>query len=86
METISYTSFRKDLASILDKVNQDHVPMLVTRQNGESAVIMSAKDFRSYEETAYLMANARNAARLNAAIEEIEAGQAQPRELIDDLP
>lgn len=83
MDTISYTSFRNKLASTLDKVIQDHKPMMITRQNGDPAVVMSLEDFKSYEETAYLMASPKNALRLNAAISEIEAGQSKKQGLIE---
>ncbi len=82
MDTISYTDFRSKLASILDKVNQDHIPMLITRRNGEPAVVMSLKDFQSYDETAYLMASPKNAKRLNDAISEIENDEVEKHELI----
>ena len=74
MDTLSYSAFRTQLAGIMDKVNNDHKPMLVTRQNGKPAVVMSLDDFHSYEETAYLMTSPKNAIRLNEAISEIEAG------------
>ncbi|MER2472094.1 type II toxin-antitoxin system Phd/YefM family antitoxin [Photorhabdus laumondii] len=58
-----------------DKVNDDHKPILITHQNGKPAVILSLEDFQAYEETAYLMASSKNAARLNQAITEVEAGR-----------
>lgn len=75
MDTISYSNFRSHLASTLDKVNDDHVPIIITRQNGKPAVLISLEDFKSYEETAYLMASPKNAMRLNQAITEIDAGK-----------
>ncbi len=75
MDTISYSNFRSHLASTLDKVNDDHVPIMITRQNGKPAVLISLEDFKSYEETAYLMASPKNASRLNQAVAEIEAGK-----------
>ena len=45
METLSYTTFRNHLAGILDKVNDDHEPVLITRQNGKPAVVISLEDF-----------------------------------------
>lgn len=84
MDTMSYTAFRTQLAGTLDKVNDDHKPILVTRQNGKPAVVMSLEDFQAYEETAYLMASPKNAARLNQAIAEAEAGNTQARDLIDE--
>jgi antitoxin YefM len=74
METLSYTAFRQNLAGILDKVNVDHVPIMVTRQNGEPAIVMSVKDYNSYYETAYLMGSAKNIERLNKAIADVESG------------
>lgn len=73
MNTLSYSAFRTRLASVMDKVNDEHKPMLVTRQNGKSIVVMSLEDFQSYEETAYLMASPENAIRLNKAIAEIDS-------------
>lgn len=84
MDTMSYSAFRSQLASTLDQVNENHKPVLITRQNGQSAVLMSLDDFHSYEETAYLMASPKNAQRLNEAIAEVEAGQAQPKALLEE--
>ncbi len=84
MQTISYSAFRAQLAGTLDKVNEDHVPVTITRQNGKPAVVMSLEDFNSYEETAYLMASPKNAERLNQAIAEIEAGGSVEHGLIDE--
>lgn len=84
MQAISYTALRNRLANALDKVNDDHVPMLITRQNGKPAVLMSLEDFQSYEATAYLMASPKNAARLNQAIAEIEANNTIHKALLDE--
>ncbi|PCJ30233.1 MAG: type II toxin-antitoxin system prevent-host-death family antitoxin [Gammaproteobacteria bacterium] len=84
MDTISYSSFRAGLASTLDKVNDDHKPILITRQNGKPAIVMSLDDFHAYEETAYLMASPKNAQRLSQAINEVEAGQVHQHDLIEE--
>jgi antitoxin YefM len=84
MDTISYSAFRTHLAGTLDKVNDDHKPILITRQNGKPAVVMSLEDFHAYEETAYLMASPKNAERLNQAIAEVEANKVVTRELIEE--
>ena len=81
METISYSAFRMHLAATLDKVNDNHKPILITRQNGKPAIVMSLEDFQAYEETAYLMASPKNAARLHQAMVEIEARQISMHEL-----
>jgi antitoxin YefM len=84
METLNYSSFRSNLAKTLDRVNDDHLPILITRQNGKPAVVISLEDFKAYEETAYLMASPKNAQRLNEAIAEIESGNAGLHELIEE--
>jgi len=84
MDTISYSNFRSHLAKTLDKVNDDHAPIIITRQNGKPAVLISLEDYKSYEETAYLMASPKNAARLNQAVAEIEAGKTAQHPLVDE--
>ena len=75
MKIISCSAFRAQLSSVLDKVNDDHKPMMITRQNGKAAVVMSLEDFNACEETAYLMASPKNAERLSRAVAELEAGR-----------
>jgi len=84
MDTISYSAFRSNLATTLDRVNDNHKPVMITRQNGKPAVVISLEDFQAYEETAYLMASPKNAARLNQAIAEVEVGKTFLHELIDE--
>lgn len=84
MDTLSYSAFRSHLSSTLDTVNNDHTPILITRKNGKSAVIMSLEDFQAYEETAYLMASPKNAQRLSQAIAHINAGSVISHELIEE--
>ena len=83
VETLSYTDFRTNLAKQMDKVNEDHKPLLVTRQNAKAVVVMSLDDFNSYEETAYLMASPKNSERLLQAVADIENGKSKPREIIE---
>ena len=83
MDTMSYSSFRSHLASTLDKVNNDHKPVMITRQNGKPAVVISLEDFQSYEETSYLMASPKNAERLNQAIAQISDGKESTHELME---
>ena len=83
MDTLSYSAFRNQLASVLDKVNNDHKPVMITRQNGKPAVVMSVEDFHAYEETAYLMTSPNNAERLHQAIAEVESGKIVNKALIE---
>ena len=49
---ISYSDARARLAKTMDKVCDDHAPIVVTRKNARSVVMMSLEDFQALEETA----------------------------------
>lgn len=84
MEVSTFTETRKNFATTMQKVTQDKTPVLITRQNHESVVMISLSDFKSYEETAYLMQSMNNAMRLNRAIASLEAGEGTNREIIEE--
>ena len=84
MRTTSYSEFRKNLASNLDRVNDDCEPVLITRDRGKpAAVLMSLEEYASWEETLHLMKSPANAARLREAITELEAGKGVERSLLE---
>jgi len=83
MQTINFSHTRQNLASTFDKVVEDSQPIVVTRQNKEPVVIISMKDFKSLEETIYLMQSQKNASRLNRSIKELEDGQGKEKELVE---
>ena len=82
MKTINFSQTRNNLASTFDMVVENSTPIIVTRQNKEPVVLISLKDFRSLEETIYLMQSQANAQRLNRSIAELEAGNGLEKELI----
>lgn len=84
MKTASYSELRQNLAAMLDSVERDHAPIIITRDRGKpAAVLMSLEDFASYEETQYLLKSPRNAERLLEAIAEFEAGGGTERKLVE---
>ncbi len=72
MKTMTYSDFRNQLSSVLDNVEANHEPIIITRQAKKAVVIMSLQAFHSYETTAYLMSSINNATRLNRSIEGLE--------------
>ena len=84
MYTETFSEARKNLASTMDFVVKNHVPITITRQNKEPVVMISLEDYRAIEETAYLMQSRTNAQRLNQAIDELENGRGLQKELIED--
>lgn len=81
MEFVSYTELRNSLKSIMDKACYDHDPVVITRKSGEHMVLISLEDYRSMEETNYLLSSPRNAERLRASLEEFRQGKGIPFEL-----
>lgn len=81
MNAISYTAARENLASTMDRVCQDHTPIIVTRNRNQSVVIVSLEDYESLEETAYLTRSPANAKRLNDAICALENGKGKVRKI-----
>lgn len=81
MNAISYTAARENLASTMDRVCNDHAPVIITRNRDQSVVMLSLDDFESLEETAYLMRSPANAQRLLEAIHTLESGQGVVREV-----
>ena len=71
MDTISYTKARNEFAGLMEKVCEDHAPVVVTRQNQKPVVMMSLEDYHAFEETAYLMQSPKNAERLNEAVKDL---------------
>ena len=84
MRATSITTLRKNLAAEIDSVNDDHEPLIITREGGKpSAVLMSLEDFASWQETNYLLKSPKNAERLLESIAELEAGKGVERALIE---
>ncbi|RKT45665.1 type II toxin-antitoxin system Phd/YefM family antitoxin [Thiocapsa rosea] len=83
MNTMTYTEIRRRLAETMERVCDDHAPIIVTRKNSRSVVMMSLEDFEALEETAYLLRSPTNARRLLESIAELEAGGGTERALVE---
>jgi antitoxin YefM len=81
MDTISYTAARANLAATMNRVCDDHEPLIITRNGEQSVVMMSLDDYKALEETAYLLSSPKNAQRLLASIAQLEAGQGKEQGL-----
>ncbi len=84
---ISYSVFRQMLASFLDKVNADSVPIQITRKNGEHAVLMSLSDYRQMKETLYVLQNKSLSQQIEASEKTHRIGHGQPanQEVMDEI-
>ena len=83
MDTISYTAARANLAKTMEKVCNDHDPVIITQKEEPPVVMLSLEDYQSMEETAYLLRSPANARHLQESIAELEAGKGSEQELIE---
>jgi antitoxin YefM len=81
MDAVTYTAARANLASTMDRVCNDHEPLIITRNGEQSVVMLSLEDYKALEETAYLLRSPANAKRLLLAIEQLNAGKGKARKL-----
>lgn len=83
MDAITYTAARQNLAQTMNKVCLDHDPIIITRSNEQSVVMISLEDYNAMLETAYLLRHPKNAKRLLESISQLESGLTQEQELLD---
>lgn len=67
MNVVTLTDTRQNLKEVMDRVVEDHAPVVVTRRRGEDVVMVSLADWRAMEESAHLLSSSNNAARLRDA-------------------
>ncbi|OGR34169.1 MAG: hypothetical protein A2051_01205 [Desulfovibrionales bacterium GWA2_65_9] len=83
MDAITYSAARKKLVETMERVCDNHEPIIVTRRNARPVVMMSLDDFNAIEETAYLLRNPANAAWLRESIAQAMGGRTEVRELVE---
>jgi len=81
MDAITYTAARANLADTMDRVCDDHEPIIITRNSQQAVVMMSLDDFKALEETSYLLRSPKNARRLLGSIASLESGKGKERKL-----
>ena len=69
-ETISYTSLRQNLSSVLSKIESSKETFFVTRKKHADVVMMARDDYESMIETLHLLSNTANANRLKEALQQ----------------
>jgi antitoxin YefM len=85
MEAITYTEARNRLAAAMDRVIENHEPVIITRRGRQAVVMLSLEDFNAWQETEYLTRSAASAADLLQAVEELrDRRNLVRRELLDE--
>lgn len=83
MDTITYTAARASLADTMDRMVNDHEPIIITRSREQSVVMVSLSDYKTMEETACLLRSPKNARRLLRSISQLESSGGKRRELAE---
>jgi antitoxin YefM len=80
MSAITATEARKRLFPLIDQVNDDQEPVEIISK-GRRAYLVSEEQWRSVQETAYLLRSPANARALMESIAQADAGDTMPHEL-----
>ncbi len=83
MDVISYTAARSNLAKTMDQVCDDRSPIIITRSQSQSVVMISLEDYQALQETAYLLRAPKNARRLLESIAQLEQGSGLEKALCE---
>ena len=74
MDVLTYSEARANLKTVMDRVVDDHVPVVVARRRTRSVVLVSLEDWNSMEATMHLLSTPANAKALRESIAQLEAG------------
>lgn len=80
----TYTSLRERLASVLNRVANDHEVVIVRRRGAKDVALIPAEELAGLMETAHLLRSPRNAERLLAALQRATRRKGKP-ESVDKL-
>lgn len=83
MKITSTSKFRKDIKRYVDEVDQDQEPLVITRSDNVSVVVLPLITYNSYAETDYLLRSPANAKRLRRSLEQARAGKVEEHRLIE---
>lgn len=75
MSVITYSNARENFRTIIDKVNEDSEPYIITTKDNINAVLISESDYNSMMETLYLLTNPSNAKHLTESIHQVNQGK-----------
>ena len=81
---ITASEARKRLFPLIKQVNDDRAPVEIVSNSGR-AYLVAAEDYESMAETDYLLRSPANAARLQAAADDVRRGRALITKTMDEL-
>jgi antitoxin YefM len=79
---VSYSKLRGNLAACMDEVCNGRAPLVITRRNARSVVLMSEEDYDGLIETVHLLNSPANAARLSRSIADADQDKLTERAMV----
>lgn len=70
------------LSALVEQVDAERVAVEIVAEKG-TAFLVSAEEYRSLQETVYLLRSPEGARRLRESLTEVAEGRSQPHELIE---
>ena len=87
MARVTCAGFRRNPARIMDQAVESRTPVLVIRRNGKgNVVILSAEEFRGWQETVHLLSSPANALHVLRSAQAAWDGQVQEKSLAGPRP
>lgn len=83
MDAITLTEAKTKLEQLVQQVIANAEPTILVSDSGQRVVLISLDEFNTWQETLYLLSNPTNAEHLHHSIQEAEAGQVYPKDLIE---
>lgn len=76
MKAVTISQARKNLRSLIQEVCESSEPaIIVNKESSDQAVLISLEDYRSLEETAYLLRTPANRAHLEESLAQVREGK-----------
>ena len=83
MNVTSISKFRKDAKTYFDQVIDDKDVLLITRNDGQTVVVMTLDEYNSKAETDYLNSTPANRKHLEKSIADARAGKVEKHDLVE---
>lgn len=83
MNVTTISKFRKNAKDYFDQVIDNKDVLLLTRNDGQTVVVMALDEYNSKVETDYLNSNPANRKHLEKSIASLRAGKLEKHDLID---
>lgn len=84
MRVVNFSEARNSLKAVIDQAVADADVTVISRRDAPDAVVMSFDHYSSLIETVHLLSSPANAAHLARSIEQLRAGKAARRKLVEE--